>query len=165
MSQKDPNKINSLHDIYPDPHALSIHVQKIFDLPVFQKAEVENQLDTELSSLTQHINSIQEDISSVILKSSKQLEHDEQQAIKADKAKLDANNVKITQEREKMVYLENFEIKTVRTRTKKKKFVRQTRARQESNDLMSLDFFDTNIGASKDSPHTSQVKQFLFVQQ
>ena len=93
-------------------------------MPLFQKAEIENQLDTELSSLNQNINSIQEDISSVILKSSKQLEHDEQQAIQADKAKLDANNVKTTQEREKMVYLENFEIKTVRNRTKKKKFVR-----------------------------------------
>ena len=77
MSKKDPNKINSLHDIYPDSHSLNAHVCKAFGLTVFKQAEIESGLDQEYSTLNQHINSVQEDISTVILKSSKQLEQDE----------------------------------------------------------------------------------------
>ena len=51
------------------------------------------------------------------------------QAIQADKAKLDAHSVRTTQDREKMVFLESFEIKFARRAPKqRKKFIKQARA-------------------------------------
>ena len=173
------NKVNGLDDVYQNKTALSQDLQStVFSLPDISLndptiSDAKENLQGELLKFKGFLEIQNQEISLQNIKSLASLsiviEASSSEATNQESTKGKLTITQTAKKADSVVTIDSFEIVKTRAtgKSSKKKFTKAS-GQSAGNPLMTLDFFEGSaVGASQgqDSPHTRQLKEFVFIQQ